>query len=111
MYIMSQNKTSLINPVYVSRYYIDETPEGTRVMAVVDDEPVILGVYKELKRAKNVLEFIGVSLNDEEAASKTTQIPTEEYVDEYDKRFEEIAKIVENEDGLLDALKELVENS
>lgn len=77
MQIMSQDGRRLVNGDYASQIYIEETPEGAKLMAATDED-VLLGTYGKVEHAEMALKFIGVCMVDEDAQNKITQVPTRE---------------------------------
>lgn len=88
MQVMSQDGRRLVNGDYVSQFYIEETPEGVRLMAATDVD-VVLGTYDKVGHAEMALKFIGVCMVDEDAQNKITQVPTREDMAMSDDLFSE----------------------
>lgn len=88
MQVMSQDGRRLVNGDYVSQFYIEETPEGVRLMAATDVD-VVLGTYDKADHAEMALKFIGVCMVDEDAQNKITQVPTREDMAMSDDLFSE----------------------
>ena len=75
MQVMTQDHKRLINSEYVSQFYITETDEGVKLIAVADTG-ITLGTYSKPEHAEMALKFIGICLVDEDAQNKITQVPT-----------------------------------
>lgn len=80
MYILSQNKTRLINSECFREFAVVPGGDGASELHAVDldDEPILLGVFHAEKHAVEVLEFLQHCLTDNEAKAKCTDIPSAE---------------------------------
>lgn len=77
MQIMSQDSRTLLNGDYVSKFFLEESDEGVKLMAAADED-IFLGSYAKMGHAEMALKFIGVCMVDEDAQNKITQVPTRE---------------------------------
>ena len=107
MQIMAQNRKCLVNSEFVNTIYIEDTPEGARLMADVG-EAIILGSFDTSEHAEAALKFIGVCLVDEDAQNKITQVPSSADMKMKDTVFEKAG--IHSEDDLASALSSLLKS-